>query len=103
MSIVSNDNLAAAAISSLFGTTSRDVSVDSFGTVYVSEYSNSRVTKWPKGATNETLVAGTGTAGAGSTQLDSPSVIRFDMNGDLYVTDYANNRIQRFTINNTSC
>jgi sugar lactone lactonase YvrE len=80
------------------------VIVDSSGTVYVSEFNNYRIVKWLKNANTGTLVAGiSGSTGLLPTQLQGPSGIRFDTNGNLYVCDQYNNRVQRFTIDNTSC
>ncbi|CAF1441000.1 unnamed protein product, partial [Didymodactylos carnosus] len=80
------------------------VFVDSSGTVYVADYDNHRIMKWLKNANNGTLVAGiSGSPGTTATQLNNPSGVRFDKNGDMYVSEYSNNRVQRFTINNTSC
>ena len=80
------------------------VLVDSFGTVYVTDYGNHRIMKWLRNASNGTLVAGiSGSFGTTARQLNNPSGIRFDKNGDMYVSEYSNNRVQRFTINNTSC
>ncbi|CAF1148023.1 unnamed protein product [Adineta ricciae] len=85
-------------------TNPQGVFVDSFGTVFVADYGNHRIMKWLKGANNGTLVAGvSGSAGNTAMKLYGPSGIQFDKNGDLYVSDYGNNRIQRFTINSTSC
>ena len=78
--------------------------VDSFGTVYVADYGNHRIMRWLRNANNGTLVAGiSGSPGTAAMQLDHPSGIEFDKNGDMYVSEFSNNRVQRFKINNTSC
>src|SRR5580658_5979765 len=41
------------------------ITFDGAGNLYVSDASNSRVTKWTPGASQGTIVAGNGTAGAG--------------------------------------
>ena len=80
------------------------VFVDSFGTVYVADYGNHRIMKWLKNANNGTLLAGiSNSPGTTATKLNNPSGIYFDKNGDMYVSEYSNDRVQRFTINNTSC
>ncbi|CAF1383615.1 unnamed protein product [Adineta ricciae] len=82
----------------------RDVYVDSFGTVYVSDTANHRIMKWVKNAKNGTLVVGvTGVTGTTPSRLNNPYGIRLDKSGNLYVADYTNDRVQRFTIDNSSC
>lgn len=100
--VVAGGNSAGSLYTQL--TNPQAVFVDSFGTVYVADYGNDRIMKWLKNANNGTLVAGiSGSSGNTGTQLNNPSGIYFDKNGDMYVSDYSNNRVQRFTINNTSC
>ena len=78
--------------------------VDSFGTIYIADYGNHRIMKWKKNAQNGTLVAGiSGSPGTSPAQLYNPSGIDFDKNGNMYVSEFLNNRVQRFTIDNTSC
>ena len=80
------------------------VYVDLFGTVYVADYNNHRIMKWRKNTTNGTLVAGiSGSAGTSPAHLYHPSGIYFDKNGDMYVSEFLNDRVQRFTIDTTSC
>jgi sugar lactone lactonase YvrE len=80
------------------------VFVDSFGTVYVTDYGNDRVMKWLKNANNGSRVVGvSGSAGTSAMQLNGPSAIRFDTNGHMYVAEFLNNRVQKFVIDNTSC
>ncbi|CAF1383564.1 unnamed protein product [Adineta ricciae] len=82
----------------------RYVFVDSFGTVYVSDTANHRIMKWVKDARNGTLVVGvTGLTGTTPSRLNNPYGIRLDKSGNLYVADYTNDRVQRFTIDNSSC
>lgn len=58
--------------------------------------------RWTPGAASGVTIAGTGTAGSGADQLNSPAGIALDPNGNLYVSDRVNNRIQKFNLNNTS-
>ncbi|CAF1499032.1 unnamed protein product [Adineta ricciae] len=100
--VVAGGNGAGSSYTQL--TNPQGVFVDSFGTIYVADYGNHRIMKWLKGATNGTLIAGiSGIAGNTAMYLSNPSGIQFDKNGDMYVSEYTNNRVQRFTINNTSC
>ncbi|MDR3678342.1 MAG: gliding motility-associated C-terminal domain-containing protein [Flavipsychrobacter sp.] len=78
---------------------------DGSGNIYIAEYLNNRVIEFPSGstsATSGTIVAGTGTAGSGATQLNGPSGVWVDNAGNIYVSDEGNNRIQKFPAGSTS-
>ena len=85
---------------STFGLSS-GISVDIFGYLYVVDQPNHRVLRFPPNSTSGTngvVVAGTGTAGNGSSQLDQPSRIFVDNNLTMYITDTNNNRIQKWAV-----
>ena len=83
----------------------RSVTVDSSGNVYVADTANHRIVRWLVGATSGTVVVGNRGAGSGSgsDQLDTPTDLQFDQNGNLYVSDSGNNRVQKFYIDTNSC
>jgi len=47
-------------------------------------------------STTATTVGGTGTAGAGLTQLSSPSAVQADASNNIYICDQANNRVVKW-------
>ncbi|CAF1141321.1 unnamed protein product, partial [Didymodactylos carnosus] len=76
--------------------------VDQLGAVYVAEYSNHRIMRWPKGATKGSVIAGGKGEGGQSNQLNYPIGLSFDRHGNLYVADQWNNRVQKFNIDSNS-
>ncbi|CAF5052386.1 unnamed protein product [Rotaria sp. Silwood1] len=74
------------------------VVVDQLGTVYVAEGRNNRIIRWPKGATQGSVIVGGNGQGAQSNQLNGPISLSFDRHGNLYVADRGNNRVQKFNI-----
>ena len=85
----------SAQLSSPFG-----VAVDAQGDFYIADAGNNRVRKVSGGVI--TTVAGTGTPGysgdggqATSAQLQIPSDVAVDGQGNLYIADYGNQRIRR--------
>ena len=82
-----------------------DVILDSLGNLYVSDYGNSRIMKFPSNttsSTNGTTIAGGNGAGISSKQLNGPKNIKFNHSGELFVADAGNNRIQKFPKNSTN-
>ena len=82
-----------------------DVILDSLGNLYVSDYGNNRIIKFPSNSTSSTngaIVAGGNGAGISSKQLNGPKNIKFNSSGELFVADAGNNRIQKFPKNSTS-
>jgi uncharacterized protein (TIGR03437 family) len=79
----------------------RNVLADGGGNVYFSEFGGHRVRKiGPDGTV--TLIAGTGTVGAGGdggtaalAQLNFPAGLALDVYGNLYIADSGNNRIRK--------
>ena len=74
--------------------------VDNAGYLYVSDLTNHRVLRFPPASTSGTsgvVVAGTGTAGSGPSELYSPCRIFVDSDQTLYIADTYNHRIQKWT------
>ncbi|MBD2754973.1 immunoglobulin domain-containing protein [Spirosoma validum] len=83
----------------------RGIFVDGSGNMYVADYSNHRIQKFPPNSTSATVgttVAGGNGAGSAANKLDSPSSVFVDGSGNMYVSDMYNNRIQKFPPNSTS-
>ena len=81
------------------------VCLDGSGNLYVTDFSNNRIQKFPPGstsATNGITVAGGNGQGHAANQLWEPGGIQVDAFGNLYVADFVNNRIQRFPAGSTS-
>ncbi|MBS1625895.1 MAG: T9SS type A sorting domain-containing protein [Bacteroidetes bacterium] len=79
-----------------------DVIIDGAGAMYVCDYQNSRIQKFPVGSsssTSGTTIAG-GT-GSGATQFQRCSRFHIDSYGNMYVSDEGNNRIQKIQISNS--
>jgi sugar lactone lactonase YvrE len=79
----------------------RDVAVDVSGSVYYTDVTNNTIRKIDNLGTNS-LVAGTGLAGfsgdgglATGAQLDSPSGISFDSDGNMYIADTSNQKVRK--------
>ncbi|GAB3494630.1 hypothetical protein GCM10027341_11010 [Spirosoma knui] len=71
--------------------------VDGEGYVYVADYNNHRIQKFPPNSTSATAgttVAGGNGKGSAPNQLDSPTGVAVDGEGNIYVADFGNNRIQ---------
>ena len=80
------------------------VAVDSSGNLYISDQDNCRVRKVSSGTI--TTIAGTGTCGyngdnisATTAELNIPSGVALDSNGNLYIGDRSNNRIRMVNSN----
>ncbi|TAE24972.1 MAG: hypothetical protein EAZ91_19790 [Cytophagales bacterium] len=81
------------------------VFVDGSGAIYVADYLNSRIQKFPPNSTAGTAgttVAGGAGSGSGAGQLDSPVGVFVDGSGAIYVADLSNHRIQKFPSNSTA-
>ena len=73
------------------------------GTVYVADRDNHRVMRWFKGSKSGSVIIGGQGSGNGTAQLSYPTDLAFDRQGNLYVVDTFNNRVQKFTIDKSSC
>ncbi len=81
------------------------VFVDPFGNLYVSDYENNRVLKFPSGstsATNGITVAGGNNMGSGTNQLSMPYGVFVDLSGNMYVADAGNSRIMKYAPGSTT-
>lgn len=79
------------------------VAVDSAGNVYIADTANSKIRKVTPGGTISTY-AGSGTAGYGgdggaatSAQLNSPTSVAVDADGNLYIADLLNSAVRKVT------
>jgi sugar lactone lactonase YvrE len=80
------------------------IELDSTGDhLFISDTMNHRILLWLNGQVQGRTIAGTGQAGDQSTQLNSPSQVRFDDKFNLYVVDTNNCRIQRFNLISDGC
>lgn len=68
--------------------------VDQSNNIYITEYSNHRVTQWGPGATAGVIVAGGNGQGSGANQLNYPTGLSVDNLGGIFVTEYGNHRVQ---------
>ena len=79
--------------------------VDAGGYLYVSDYLNDRVQRFPPGSTSAssgvTVAGGNGT-GSAANQFNHPTSVWVDSAGYLYVSDVYNNRVLKFPPGSTS-
>ena len=84
------------------------VALDASGDLFVSDTLNNRVVEYAYNASTGSyastgkVVAGTGTAGSGLSQLSDPGGIALDAKGDLFVADSSNNRVEEFAYNSAT-
>ncbi|CAF4662464.1 unnamed protein product, partial [Rotaria magnacalcarata] len=76
----------------------RGLFVDTLGTLYVAQWGNDRVIRWPQGALQGTVVLDGNGEGAEANQFKFPFGLSFDRDSNLYVVDWFNNRVQRFSL-----
>ena len=80
------------------------IAIDSSNSLYVADWQNNRVQKWPVNASVGTTVAGqaNGTSGSSSSYLTTASDVILDSSGNVYVADMGNSRIQFWSNGSTS-
>ncbi|CAF3596071.1 unnamed protein product, partial [Rotaria sp. Silwood2] len=78
-------------LSTLYG-----LALDSNNALYICDTLNHRIQKWLAGASNGSTVAGqaNGVGGSSDTQLNYPTGIVVDSNGNIFVVDTKNHRVQ---------
>ena len=73
------------------------IHVDKDGFIYVSDQPNHRVLRFPPGSNSGTVVAGTGFAEAGPSQVNGAYRIFVDDTKSIFIADTYNHRIQKWT------
>lgn len=76
------------------------VTLNSEGTLFVADTDNHRIQRITfdgGGTPSYSTILGTGSAGTGLTELDSPADLAFAPDGSLFVVDTGNHRLQRVT------
>lgn len=77
---------------------SRHLTVDKDGNIYVADTGNNRIQKFDS---RGNFIAKWGSYGTGHGEFNAPSGITVDREGNLYVTDSLNHRIQKFAPDGT--
>ncbi|CAF2697913.1 unnamed protein product [Rotaria sp. Silwood2] len=73
------------------------VTVDAYQNVYVVDYGNHRIQRFPLGSIGGDTVAGVSAAsGAGFSQLNNPTAIYVDSSGTMYILDSNNYRVLKW-------
>gem|GEM_PF-6922223 len=97
--IVAGTGTAGSALSQINHPTG--IYIDGSNRLYVSDYFNNRVLRFPSGSTsgtNGTVVAGGNGSGINANQINAPAGVFVDCNNNVYVTDGGNNRIQQWPV-----
>ncbi|UJR17280.1 hypothetical protein I4U23_004174 [Adineta vaga] len=81
------------------------VIVDKYGTMFIADTGNHRIVQWLKDDTQakSILVGRNGLAGLSLNELNRPTNLKFDSEGNLVVVDSENNRIQKYLVDNSHC
>ncbi|CAF4200302.1 unnamed protein product, partial [Adineta steineri] len=89
-------NGSVSGTSSYYLNTPWDVTLDWSNTLYVSDRYNHRIQKFLMNTKNGTTVAGqmNATSGTAMNELNQPTGIYVDINGNIFISDTVNNRIQ---------
>ncbi|CAF1194476.1 unnamed protein product [Adineta ricciae] len=73
--------------------------IDTNGNLYIADTNNHRVQFWPYNVSSGTTVAGTGTSGSSSNQLDSPyDIAPNPVSNEFYITDSGNHRVMCYRL-----
>lgn len=78
------------------------ITFDKYQYMYVADYMNHRIQRYPPNSSNGTTVAGTGGAGIATTKLDQPTAVLVDDNLNMYITENGNNRLVFWPFNATN-
>ncbi|CAF4748768.1 unnamed protein product, partial [Rotaria sp. Silwood2] len=74
------------------------VVVDQLGTVYVADLGNDRIMRWPKGATQGSVIVGGNSRGEQSNQLNWPIGLSLDRHGNLDVVHWGHYSVEKFEL-----
>ncbi|CAF1441353.1 unnamed protein product, partial [Adineta steineri] len=72
------------------------------GSLYISDYYNSRVMQIQEGNLTGKIIAGTGISGNGVVQLKNPTGLALDAYSNLYISDDYNYRVMLWTKNSSA-
>ncbi|CAF1082804.1 unnamed protein product [Rotaria sordida] len=76
-----------------------DIDYDGYGNLYVVDYSNHRIQRFPPGSSNGTTVAGvTSSWGSSRAQLYYPTSISVTQNETMFIMDTSNYRVLRWVV-----
>ncbi len=73
--------------------------VDQLGNVYVVDTWNHRLIRWLKGSKEGNIIVGGNGRGQQTNQLNYPTELSFDREGNLCAVDYENHRVVKFVLN----
>ncbi|CAF5062384.1 unnamed protein product, partial [Rotaria sp. Silwood1] len=62
------------------------------------DFGNNPIMRWPKVATQGSVIVGGNGSGEQSNELNGPVGLCFDRHGNLYVVDLGNYRVQKFEL-----
>jgi sugar lactone lactonase YvrE len=93
--VVAGANGNGAALNQL-GLTIRYNYVDTNGSIYIIDVTNSRVVRWASGGATGVVVAGNNGAGTALNQLNSPYGVWVDSSSNVFVTEYFNHRVTKW-------
>jgi sugar lactone lactonase YvrE len=102
---VAGDSTGAHGSTSILFDKPIDLTFDNSGYMYVVDYNNNRVQRFPPNSTSSTsgvTVAGTTGNTNALTDLKQPTAIDIDNNSNLYILDQGNKRVVRWAPNATS-
>ncbi|CAF1408756.1 unnamed protein product [Adineta steineri] len=74
-------------------------------TMFIADSYNNRIVKWKIGDSRGSVIVGSNSteAGNGLNQLNNPTSLTLDSNGNLYVVDSDNSRVQKYIVDNSLC
>ncbi|CAF0947181.1 unnamed protein product [Rotaria sordida] len=97
--------ITAAGSTNTYGSTATllynpyDVAFDAYNYMYVVDYTNHRIQRYPPGSNTASTVAGsTSSPGSSRAQLNSPTAISVTQNGTMFIMDTSNYRVLRWQL-----